>query len=343
MLFLGVVGFVLLICCAQRRQPPAGARDGAHARAGRSFGAWRRPPPHHPAAADREPRPRRSSAARSGSRVGAAILQRGAVAHPAGSAARGRDALVRPARRRLLRGAALIVGAAVRHRAGVAGHQLLVAGSDGLRQPHDHRWRRRGFAGCSSSAKSPPRCCCSLAQDCCCGRWSRWTRSIAATAPRACSRCWSIRSGRNIRRRRPCSSFTTRSKPRSGRCLVCTDVAWTSSLPLDSFDDGGYVYDVVGDPPRRREPEAADRVSDRQPHLLLHARSAGCGRPRVRWPRHARGRARVHRERGVRRFAQRPLAHRDADCLASGVGSAGTKAGGPRNRRRRAPGQGPSG
>jgi putative ABC transport system permease protein len=27
------------------------------------------------------------------------------------------------------------------------------------------------------------------------------------------------------------------------------DVAWTSSLPLDSFDDGGYVYDVVGDPP----------------------------------------------------------------------------------------------
>jgi putative ABC transport system permease protein len=27
------------------------------------------------------------------------------------------------------------------------------------------------------------------------------------------------------------------------------DAAWTSSLPLDYFDDGGYVYDVVGDPP----------------------------------------------------------------------------------------------
>ncbi len=51
MLFLGVVGFVLADLLRECGESPAGAGDRSGPRAGGAFRAWRRPPPHHPAAA----------------------------------------------------------------------------------------------------------------------------------------------------------------------------------------------------------------------------------------------------------------------------------------------------
>ena len=87
----------------QRRQPAAGARDRADARAGDARRARRRPPPHRPPAAHREPRALARSAARSASRVGAAIIDAAPALIPRGAAAGDRHALLRPARRRVLR------------------------------------------------------------------------------------------------------------------------------------------------------------------------------------------------------------------------------------------------
>ena len=85
-------------------------------------------------------------------------------------------------------------------------------GSDRLRHPdHDGR-RRTDCAGCSSSARSRSPSCCCLARASCCGRSSRSKRSIAGIAPRACCRCSSIRWARSTRPTNRCSSSTIRSR-----------------------------------------------------------------------------------------------------------------------------------
>ena len=95
--------------------------------------------------------------------------------------------------------------------------------------------------------------------------------------------------------------------------------------------------------PSARRPGAAEHgLSGREPDVLLDPRSADPGRTRLRSPRHARRRAGVHRERGIRAHVWRPLTDRPARGVAADV-VAGSHAVRARDRRRRAPGEGTAG
>ena len=87
---------------------------------------------------------------------------------------------------------------------------------------------------------------------------------------------------------------------KSAPSRACADVAWTSSLPLDASTTATLSFEIVGDPPLRRRAAADHRLPGRQPDLFLDARPADRRRTRVRPPRHARQRRRLHRQRGVR-------------------------------------------
>ena len=101
-------------------------------------------------------------------------------------------------------------------------------------------------------------------------------------------------------------------------------VAWASALPLDFFDDGGFSFEIVGDPPLDDSQRPTHRVSGRQPDVFLDARSADPGRTRLRSARYARRRSRLHRERGLR--AQLSAADRRS--------ASAWRCGRPRRRRR---------
>ena len=109
--------------------------------------------------------------------------------------------------------------------------------------------------------------------------------------------------GRAIRRRRSCSSSSTRSRRRSGRCPASQDVAWTSALAARRrrvYGDFALTYEIVGDPPVETIARADDELPGRQPVVFLDARPADRRRPRVRRARHPRQPSGLHRQRSVR-------------------------------------------
>jgi putative ABC transport system permease protein len=67
-------------------------------------------------------------------------------------------------------------------------------------------------AACWSAARSPPRCCCCSVRGCCCARSSPSSRTIAAIGPPASSRCWSTLWDRAIRPLKSSCSSTSRSR-----------------------------------------------------------------------------------------------------------------------------------
>jgi hypothetical protein len=115
-------------------------------------------------------------------------------------------------------------------------------------------------------------------------------------------------------------------------------VAWASALPLDFFDEGGRSFEIVGDPPARRQPASEHRVSSRQPDVFLDTRLADLAGPRLRSTRHARRHSSLHRERSLRSNPFTAGRRWPAGRAAAGVVAAG-EAGRARDRRRGAPGE----
>ena len=64
-------------------------------------------------------------------------------------------------------------------------------------------------------------------------------------------------------------------------------VAWTSALPLDSADSERSFFEIVGDPPVDASERPERGLPDRQRRILPDAGSADCHRPKFQRPRYA--------------------------------------------------------
>ena len=249
MLFLGVVGIRAPHLLRQRRQPAARPRDGADARAGGPVRARRRPAAHRPATVDREP------GAGGDWRRARCRDRRG---HPQRGARRSFPRDLLPASVALtfdVRVAAFCAAAAlvrrpgVRRDAGVEGDRLLDRGSDRLRYPDDDRQRRTAARAAGRWARSRWRCSSWPVRGSCCERSSPSKTSTAGIAPRASSRCSSIRWARSIRPTDALQQFYEQVEAEIAAVPGVAGVAWASDRPLDFFDTGGVSFEIVGEPP----------------------------------------------------------------------------------------------
>ena len=252
--------------------------------------------------------------------VGAAILQRGAVARfregllPATVTLAFDMRVVALLRRR---GAAR--RAAVRRGAGVAGDRLLVGGGDRLGQPHDDGRRRTAARpagrrrGRDRGAAAVRRGAAAADAD---GR--RSVRSRLSRRERADDAGRS--AGLEVSDRRVAAAVLRSGRGRD-RAPCPAWRAWRgrATLPLDFFDAGGcLVRDRRRSAGRRRASGRRTDVSGRQPDVFLDARSAD-RRGRAFDARDTRdGVPRLHRQRSVRAQLRRPIADRPARRVAAG-------------------------
>ena len=150
---------------------------------------------------------------------------------------------------------------------------------------------------------------------------------------------FSVRTGRNSRYPTPeaVAQFYDAVARDVSALPEVRHVGWSSSLPYGTSELGRWAFEIVGDP-QRRDPQSTDGgVHDSRSGVLQDPRSAHCERTRFYRARHASQRARVPRQRGVGAPALRgSRPDRRAPFPEAAVRGAGT---GPRDCRRGAANQ----
>ena len=288
MLFLGVVGLRPAHLLRQRRQPAAGARHGAHARAGGPHGARRRPAPGDPAAAHGKPAAGERAAARSGSSWARRSCACAGTMIPQGLLPAAVTLTFDLRVVTFCAAAALVVGVLFGLAPAWQATSISSVAGARLRRPRDNGPRRTLPQRRSSPARWRPRCA------------ALRRRPAAAHAARG-----DQRRSRLPRRERPDDDrrsagveVSDARRPLQFYDAIEREVASLPGVRGVALGEHPAARDVVRGPDllrdRRRsaaarEPDAGRRLPDRQPVVLPRARSADRDRPRLRRPRYICG------------------------------------------------------